>query len=1123
MTVNPPFIIDDFNFRQLDRVWIIRYSAVQADPGSAGYFQLLPEQIEIGYASFLIHDQSSMPVSISLRINTKQLIISCSCPGHKNLLCVHQSRVLMNVLEQNYLRIFFDWETRIKKLQHIATGYGLENEKDLEAYFRIKLDGKELQISPVLEYLLPVTAERNSQLKALLVPANGRNLPKHLLSAPHKKNILVFRQHKYYSHFQAELMAAAFTMQDKPKNPLESISAIDFIWTAEAPAEVKFYTALSRFQQRYDQPDFALELNSLKALFLNPAKLKVYLHDPKVSENMTAATLVPVNLQKDKMEIELQVDLKDSFYTISASINIAHKRFDLLMLPVTLNYFILHHKNLYLIDQPELLNLIHFFKKHHNHILIHESRYESFYQDVLAGLEQRIQINYTYIKKATVKQLKSEQTSQDRTQSDRELLIYLTDSENYVLLNPVIRYNDTEIPVLSRKQILTQDRNGKVFRINRDEEAELRFLTLISRQHLHFEDQLQQDAFYLHKKHFLDETWFLETFRIWQENGITILGFQDLKGNKLNPNQAKIDIEIISGLDWFDTKLELSYGNQRVPLKQLHRAIRNKSKFVILGDGTHGLLPQQWLARLNELFQLSTLNDEKLSLPKTSFTSIPEWFDANMLSDQVKMELTEMNRQLADFNKIESIGTPSGLNAVLRSYQQQGLNWLNFLGTFNFGGILADDMGLGKTLQVIAYILSSRAKTKGHPSLVVVPATLIFNWQAEIKRFAPELATYTLYGTDRAKDTDRFQHADIVLTSYGTLLRDIGWLKNSVFEHIFLDESQQIKNPESLIYKAVILLKGRNRICMTGTPIENNTYDLYGQLSFACPGLLGSKQHFREQYASPVDQFNDTKKAAELRKKISPFILRRTKKEVATELPEKTEMVIYCEMDESQWKAYDACKNEYKDYLNHVKSNDLAGHTIHILKGLTQLRQICNSPALLKDNLLHGNSSAKINVLMEEIQNHSPQHKILVFSQFVGMLDLIRKELKSKNINHEYLTGQSANRQKSVSNFQENDDVRVFLISLKAGGTGLNLTKADYVYLVDPWWNPAVENQAIDRSYRIGQEKHVVAVRLICPDTIEEKIMLLQQRKKNLFSDIIHTDSSLFNTMTKKDLLELLK
>ncbi|MEP6613865.1 MAG: DEAD/DEAH box helicase, partial [Mucilaginibacter sp.] len=406
-------------------------------------------------------------------------------------------------------------------------------------------------------------------------------------------------------------------------------------------------------------------------------------------------------------------------------------------------------------------------------------------------------------------------------------------------------------------------------------------------------------------------------------------------------------------------------------------------------------------------------------------------------------------------------------------------------------------------------------------NLVVVPTSLIFNWQQEIEKFAPSIRVRTIYGADRIKNIHDFDSCEVVLTSYGTLLADIVFLKDYVFNYIFLDESQQIKNPESQRYKAARLLKSRNKIALTGTPIENNTFDIYGQLSFACPGLLGSKLYFKQIYSQPIDMFKSTKRAMELQNKIKPFVLRRTKQQVATDLPEKTEMVVYCDMKPEQRTIYDAYEKQFRDYISATTSDKLEKKSMDVLKGITRLRQICDSPLLIKGEKMPGNASSKIDVLLEEIEGKMHQHKILVFSQFVSMLDLIRIELKSRQIGFTYLTGQTRNRQAVIEEFQNNPDVRVFLVSLKAGGTGLNLTEADYVYLVDPWWNPAVENQAIDRCHRIGQDKKVVAVRLICPATVEEKIMLLQEAKTDLANDLIKTDASFFNSLNKNDLLGL--
>jgi SNF2 family DNA or RNA helicase len=492
-----------------------------------------------------------------------------------------------------------------------------------------------------------------------------------------------------------------------------------------------------------------------------------------------------------------------------------------------------------------------------------------------------------------------------------------------------------------------------------------------------------------------------------------------------------------------------------------------------------------------------------------------------MLDDVVRLEIKNYRQKLQNFESIQDVPVPAGLNTTLRTYQQDGLNWLNFLDDFNFGGCLADDMGLGKTVQIIAFVLSQRDKVAHNTNLLVVPTSLIFNWQAELLKFAPSLKVHTIYGANRIRSAANFDQYEIVLTSYGTLLSDVNFLKDYVFNYLFLDESQNIKNPGSQRYRAARLLKSRNKIVITGTPIENNTFDLYGQLSFACPGLLGSRQYFKDIYSSPIDKFKVSKRFTELQKKVQPFILRRTKQQVAHELPDKTEMVLYCEMQPEQRKIYDAYEKGFREFISATTEEQLPRSSMHVLKGITKLRQICDSPLLLEGEKIPGNASAKMDTLLEQIESKAPYHKILIFSQFVGMLDLIRTELESRKIKFSYLTGSTRNREAVVNDFQDNDEIRVFLISLKAGGTGLNLTAADYVYLIDPWWNPAIENQAIDRSYRIGQHKNVIAVRLICQNTIEEKMVKIQESKRNLADNLVQADTDVFKSLTKDDLLTL--
>jgi SNF2 family DNA or RNA helicase len=763
--------------------------------------------------------------------------------------------------------------------------------------------------------------------------------------------------------------------------------------------------------------------------------------------------------------------------------------------------------------------LLIFLKNRPENISVHASRYQEFKAQLLNRLDGKLKVDYQYIKTATELQLK-----QQGLNEVTERIIYLSDFGQHVMLNPVIRYGDAEVAIRSKKLIYGVDKKGEEYKVQRVEEDETTFTALLIRQHTEFEEQVVNDLdyFYLHKRHFLQEDWFLKTFNEWQEQGITVLGFNEIEGNKLNPNKIRITIKVLSGINWFNTVIDVRFGKKKATLKQVQRAVKNKSKYIQLDDGSQGILPAEWLDKFTGYFNSGEIiDDENLRTPKINFSEIEMLYEQQMLDDAVKNEISYYRERMNDFESISEVALPPELNGTLREYQKQGLNWLNFLDDFNFGGCLADDMGLGKTMQIIAFILLQRSKTIHNVNLLVVPTSLIFNWQAEVAKFAPSIKIHTIYGAGRVKSVKDFKHYEIIITSYGTLLADIVFLKDYEFNYVFLDESQYIKNPESQRYRSVKLLKARNKIVITGTPIENNTFDLYGQLSFACPGLLGSKQYFRDVYLAPIDQFNNKKRAQELQNKIKPFVLRRTKHEVAKELPDKTEMVLYCEMGEEQRSIYNAYEKEFREYISATTNDDLRKSPMNLLKGLTRLRQICDSPMLLKGDKLPGEQSAKIDMLMDEIKGKMGQHKILVFSQFVSMLDLIRTELVSSKIDFAYLTGSTRNRERVVNEFQTNNDVRVFLISLKAGGTGLNLTEADYVYLVDPWWNPAVENQAIDRSHRIGQNKHIVAVRLICPDTVEEKMMRVQETKKELFKDLISNNNSFISSLSKQELLGL--
>jgi len=448
---------------------------------------------------------------------------------------------------------------------------------------------------------------------------------------------------------------------------------------------------------------------------------------------------------------------------------------------------------------------------------------------------------------------------------------------------------------------------------------------------------------------------------------------------------------------------------------------------------------------------------------------------------------------------------------------------LKFLREFSFGGCLADDMGLGKTVQVLAMLAgrtAERGKAARRPSLVVVPRSLVFNWLEESKRFSPGLSILDHSHAARTKGGEHLADYDVVLTTYGTLRNDAAYLKDVEFDYVILDEAHAIKNPASESAKAARLLKGRHRLALSGTPVQNHLGDLWSLFDFLNPGMLGASSALAG--ASGATRGIDQETGVMLARALRPFILRRTKEEVAKDLPEKLEQTIFCELDATQRKAYDQLKQYYRaNLLELVAKQGMNKAKIQILEALLRLRQAACHPGLI-DKTKTSDSSAKLDTLLPRLSEIVEEgHKALVFSQFTSFLAIVKKRLDKEKITYEYLDGKTKDRQARVDRFQTDPKSKVFLISLKAGGVGLNLTAADYVFLLDPWWNPAVEAQAIDRTHRIGQTKNVFACRLIAKDTVEEKVLALQKTKRDLAQAIINADNSVISSLGRED-LELL-
>ena len=594
--------------------------------------------------------------------------------------------------------------------------------------------------------------------------------------------------------------------------------------------------------------------------------------------------------------------------------------------------------------------------------------------------------------------------------------------------------------------------------------------------------------------------------------------------------------------DWFDLKIIVQIGEFSIPFPRFRKNILNGNRDYKLPNGEIAILPKEWFEQYKELFQFGRDVDKNIQLDKHHFglieTSAPE---------KSKSIIEKYGNLIASYSK-NNYELPKGLNANLRPYQKEGYSWMQLLQENHFGGCLADDMGLGKTVQTLTLLLNSKGKLNGEEyepenkpalsqlsifdqinprnisssatSLIVMPTSLIHNWEEEIKKFTPELKCYKFIGQNRPKELHGFKDYDIVLTTYGVVRNDFELLGAHKFFYIILDESQYIKNPDSKIYKAVNQLNSKHKLVLTGTPIENSLTDLWAQINFLNKGLLGNLRFFKREFVQPIEKNTDPYKKERLQQFIQPFVLRRTKHQVAKDLPDKLESVIYCNMSEEQKTLYEEEKSRIRNSIMETIEKSEDKPTILAIEGLNKLRQIANHPVLIDES--YSAESGKYEEITRNIENLiAEKHKVLIFSAYVKHLNLFANYLKENNHSYSMLTGSTRNREETIKDFLECQDKYVFLIQIKAGGVGFNLTAADYVFIIDPWWNPAVEEQAINRTHRIGQDKKVMVYRFISSETVEEKIQQLKARKSKLADSFINTEYAV-EKMSLERILEFL-
>ncbi len=1055
---------------------------------------------------------------------------SCVCNEIQHLICKHKGVLFLQLLHThgpNYFDSIRNWDKEKNKL---LEGYGYSLNEDLSGKFEfIYKDGK-----PYLKVLDQTIKRVISPLSAKLQIPQKEITDVEIAVAPLQKQFaIVFNANETaYPFFNVDVIQAEFD-EDKEKliGRAEKLDLTKFINTDSfsdfdkyliqqarklQQAEINKYlnrnSPFSGFWENIihqENEELPEETKMLITEFLHPKIKKIfesgetrrYLYLSK-GKRFTTEKLDLVYISTVKPVIQFKVSVHDDAYKLECILIIDNEVLKASDNKWNGSLLFLYDKEFFLFNNAEESLIVEKFR---NPLQVTGKEWPQFLSNVVMPLTQNFEVSFD---KTLIRETK---------EGDPDITVMLVEKGDYLMFQPTFSYKNFVVKPGSKETIIVSD-GDKILKVIRNKEAEQNFINKLCGLHSQFVTH-EGSNLVLKGGDVLKNNWFFLFVDVMKEMKIPVFGFEALKNFRFNTSKPATKIHLSSGLDWFDAKVELTFGEQRIGISEIKKALANKQSFVQLNDGSLGILPDEWINKYSLLFKVGDGRENKLRLSRFHLSVIDDLYEKRD-ETELSFELDEKYERLRNYKNIPEVAVPEELQNRLRPYQVSGYHWLNYLNDVGWGGILADDMGLGKTVQALS-MMSHYEKQEGFlKALVVCPTTLIYNWENEIKKFTPSLTWHIHHGSMRTRDHKDFENHNITITTYGTLRSDIQLMMKILFDYVVLDESQAIKNPGSKVTKAACLLTSKNRLCMSGTPLQNNTFDVYAQMNFLNPGLLGSVEFFRNEFSTPIDKFGEPEQKDHLRKLLYPFILRRTKEQVAKDLPDKTETILFCEMEEEQRKVYEAYRGAYRDkILGAIEGQGINKSQLTILQGLMKLRQICDSPAILNEEDKYPNHSIKLDELTREITENIGEHKALIFSQFLGMLALIKEKLVENNIIYEYFDGSTPpqEREKAIQNFQNNDDCRVFLISLKAGGVGLNLTAADYVYIVDPWWNPAVEQQAIDRTHRIGQTKNIFAYRMICKDTIEDKILQLQERKRILAKELIADDQTFVKSLSKED------
>ncbi|MEO9023046.1 MAG: SNF2-related protein [Ginsengibacter sp.] len=1056
---------------------------------------------------------------------------SCTCNEEMHTLCKHKTALFLQLLNNWGPHYFDSIRNSDKEKNKLLEGYGYSLEDDLSGKFEfIYKDGKPFLkvVDNSIRRVAPLTSRREE------VVTETAEIETKTFAPKNKQATLVFNaDEKSFPFVSFDVVQGEYDEEEqKFTGRVEKLELGKYVNTEDFNEKDKILIQQARKLQqseinkylnrnspfsgyweniiRDENDEFPEETKMLIAEFIHPKLKRIFEAGAEKpvfylphGKRFVTQNLETVDVSSFLPVIEFGVSATGDEKLMESYVNIEQEKVKLSDNQWSSDLLFLYDKTLYLWSKPEQMLVAEKFR---NTLHVPNEQWPSLLKDMILPLSNEFKVSFDA---ALIRETKEGQP---------DISVMLIEKGDYLLFQPVFTYKGFSVKSSDKDTIIVPD-GDKVLMVKRNKEAEEEFIQKLGKLHSQFINQPQNKSLVLKGADVLKNNWFFLFVDAMKEMKVPVYGFEALKNFRFNTAKPSTRIHLSSGMDWFDAKVELAFGEQHIGIAEIQKALTNKQSFVQLNDGTLGILPDEWIKKYSLLFKVGEGKNNQLRLSKFHLSVIDDLYDQRD-EQELSFELDEKYERLRNFKSIPEVPIPVELENRLRPYQLSGFHWLNYLSTVGWGGILADDMGLGKTVQALSMLLHYAEKNEGLKALVVCPTTLIYNWENEINKFTPSLTRRIHHGNTRAKRKEDFGDDNVLITTYGTLRSDIQLLMKIPFDYVVLDESQAIKNPSSKVTRAACLLKARNRVCMSGTPLQNNTFDIYAQMNFLNPGLLGSMEFFRNEFSTPIDKFGEQEQKDHLKKLLYPFILRRTKEQVAKDLPDKTETILFCEMESAQRNVYEAYRNSYRNKILGVIDDQGVGKSqLTILQGLMKLRQICDSPAILNEEERYPNDSIKLEELTREITENIGEHKALVFSQFLGMLALIKQKLKENNIEFEYFDGSTSpiDREKAIQNFQTNEKCRVFLISLKAGGVGLNLTAADYVYIVDPWWNPAVEQQAIDRTHRIGQTKNIFAYRMICKDTIEDKILQLQERKRILAKELISDDQTFVKSLTKED------